>query len=320
MATSYVSGEIDGSGRFQRQKTAFVTPFGDQEGQLPIEKDRYRLIVSYACPWAHRQLIALKLLGLENVVSIGVVDPVRPTDVGRTDWAFSLDPEGCDPILGSRYLSDLYLRTDPQYQGRFTVPAVLDLETGQVVNNDFYNLLKIWEKDWEALHKADAPDLYPEALRDSIDQLNDWLFHTINNGVYKAGFATSQEAYEEAYDALFAGLDQLEERLAHSRYLFGDQVTDSDIRLYVSLVRFDAAYYNGFRCNRNRLIDFPNLWAYARDLYQQPAFGQTTNFDHIKKHYHLSAIDNPHQIVPKGPDETEWLLPHDRDKRDYTKH
>ena len=317
MATDFVKDEVDAKGRFQRQKTQFVTPFGDQEGQLPLASKRYRLIVSYACPWAHRQLIALKLLGLEDHISIGVVDPVRPTDVDRTDWAFSLDPDGLDPVLGVAYLSDLYLRTNPNYQGRFTVPALIDLENGQVVNNDFYNLLKIWETDWKPLHKPGAPDLYPEHLREAIDQLNQVIFHDINNGVYQAGFATSQEAYEEAYDRLFERLDQLEERLSHSRYLFGDQITDSDIRLYVSLVRFDAAYYNGFRCNRNRLVDFLNLWAFARDLYQQAAFGETTKFDHIKKHYHLSAIDNPHQILPKGPDEGEWLEPHDRASRQY---
>ncbi|MGO2753544.1 MAG: glutathione S-transferase family protein [Streptococcus thermophilus] len=317
MATDFLKGEIDASGRFQRQKTQFLTPFGSEQGQLPVEKGRYRLIVSYACPWAHRQLIALKLLGLEDALTIGVVDPVKPTSLGRTDWAFSLDPDGKDPVLGAAYLSDIYLKTDPDYQGRYTVPTLVDVETNQVVNNDFYNLLRIWETDWKDLHEDGAPDLYPESIRKDIDALNEVIFNDINNGVYKAGFARSQEAYEEAYDNLFTRLDELEERLSHSRYLFGNQVTDSDIRLYVTLARFDAAYYNGFRCNRNRLVDFPNLWAYARDLYQLPAFRETTKFDHIKKHYHLSAIDNPHQILPKGPDEKEWLQPQDRASRQY---
>lgn len=317
MTTEFVRQEVDYKGRFRRQKTRFVTPFGEEEDELPVEKNRYRLIVSYACPWAHRQLIALKLLGLEDVISIGVVDPVRPTDVKRTDWAFTLDKGNVDPVLGIHYLSDIYLKTDSAYQGRFTVPAVIDLQTGKVVNNDFLNLLYYWETKWTAFHKAGAPDLYPKSHRQEINALNDLIFKDINNGVYKAGFAASQEAYEEAYDALFERLNQLEERLNHSRYLFGDRITDSDIRLYVTLVRFDAAYYGGFRTNRNRLIDFPNLWAYARDLYQQPAFKETTQFDHIKRHYHLSAIDNPHQILPKGPDESVWLQPHDRDVRIY---
>ena len=317
MTTKFVSKEVDDSGHFKRQKTRFTTPFGKEEGQLPVEKNRYRLIVSYACPWAHRQLIALKLLGLENVISVGVVNPIRPVGVNRTDWEFSLDKNNTDPVLGVRYLSELYLKTDSAYQGRFTVPVVVDLQTEEVVNNDFYNLLKIWETDWTPFHSTEAPDLYPEELRADIDALNEIIFHDINNGVYKAGFATSQKAYEEAYDKLFQRLDELEERLAHSRYLFGERLTDSDIRLYVSLVRFDIAYYNGFRCNRNRLIDFPNLWGYARDLYQQEAFKETTNFDHIKKHYHLSAVDNLHQILPKGPDLSIWDLPHDRASRHY---
>ena len=314
MPTDYVKKEVDAKGNFRRQQTRFVTPFGDGEGELPVVAGRYRLLASYACPWAHRQLIALKLLGLEDKVSVGIVDPVRPK-IDRTDWAFNLDTGGRDPVLGVHYLSELYLATDSDYQGRFTVPAVVDLETGKVVNNDFLNLLRHWELAWADLHKPGAPDLYPEALRQDIDALNATIYQDINNGVYKAGFATSQEAYEAAYDTLFERLDELEERLSHSRYLFGDQLTDSDIRLYVTLVRFDVAYYNGFNTNRNRLVDFPNLWGYARDLYQQPAFKETTHFDHIKNHYHLSATINPHQILPKGPDLAGWETPHGRDQQ-----
>lgn len=311
MPTEYVKKEIRSDGSFQRQKTHFTTPFGDGEGQLPIEKNRYRLLVSYACPWAHRQLIALKLLGLDDYISVGVVNPVRPK-IDRTDWEFSLDQDGHDPVLGIKYLSDIYLETEPDYRGRFTVPTVVDLKTKKVVNNDFLNLLRHWELAWKELHKADAPDLYPEELAQAIDELNDIIYHDINNGVYKAGFAQSQEPYEAAFDKLFQRLDELEDRLSHSRYLFGDKITDSDIRLYVTLARFDAAYYNGFNCNRNRLIDFPNLWGYARDLYQQEAFRASTKFDHIKKHYHLSATINPHQILPKGPDFSEWETEHGR--------
>ena len=317
MPTHYVKNEVSKDGKFQRQKIRFVTPFGNDKDGLPVEKNRYRLIVSYACPWANRQLIALKLLGLEEVISVGVVDPIRPTDVDWTDWAFTLDENGLDPVLGIHYLSEAYFKADPNYSGRFTVPALIDLHSGKVVNNDFLNLLTIFETKWTPFHKADAPDLYPEALRDNIDALNEMIYQEINNGVYRTGFATSQEAYEEAYDIVFNRLDLLEERLKQSRYLFGDAITDSDIRLYVTLARFDAAYYNGFNVNRNRLIDFPNLWGYARDLYQQEAFGTTTYFDHIKKHYHLSATHNPYQIVPKGPDEAIWLEAHHRETKNY---
>lgn len=269
-------------------------------------------MVSYACPWAHRQLITLRLLGLEDVISIGVVDPIRPEGLGRTDWAFTLDPDGKDPELGISYLSDAYLKTDSNYQGRFTVPALIDLKNGQVVNNDYFKMTNYWETVWSEYHKQGAPDLYPEHLREEIDKLNDIIFHEVNNGVYKAGFATSQKAYEEAFDLVFARLDILEERLLHSRYLFGNQITDSDIRLFVTLARFDAAYYNGFKLNQKRLIDYPNLWNYARELYQTDAFGSTTNFEHIKKHYHLSALENKYQLIPKGPDESLWDIPSTR--------
>ena len=312
MPTDFVSKEVTSDGHFKRQKNRFTTPFGNKEGQLPVEPGRYRLLVSYACPWAHRQLIALRLLGLEDVISIGVVDPIRPTGLGRTDWAFALDPEGKDPVLGISYLSEAYKKADPTYQGRFTVPAVVDLQTGKVVNNDYAQLPHYWETVWSDYHKHDAPDLYPKDLREEIDLLNDIIFHDVNNGVYKAGFATSQSAYEEAFDLVFARLEELEERLSHSRYLFGSQITDSDIRLYVTLARFDAAYYNGFKLNQKRLIDYPNLWNYARELYQIEAFGATTNFNHIKKHYHLSALENQYQLVPKGPDESLWDIPSTR--------
>ena len=218
------------------------------------------------------------------------------------------------PVLKMNYISESYLNADPEYTGRFTVPAVVDITTKKVVNNDYFNLTKYWELAWKKFHKADAPDLYPEELRDQIDELNDLLFHEINNGVYKAGFARSQEAYEEAYDLIFNRLDWLEERLSHQRYLFGSQITESDIRLYVTLARFDVAYYNGFRANKKRLVEYPNLWAYARDLYQIPGFGDTTDFDAIKRHYHLCAIPgNPNKLLPKGPDTSIWNTPHGRD-------
>ena len=314
MSEKFIKEEVQQDGTFKRQKNRFTTPFGTEEGNLPVEAGRYRLIWSPACPWAHRSVIVRRLLGLEDVISLGTLDPVRP-DVGRTDWAFTLDEGGKDPVLGIRYLSEAYLKADENYSGRFTVPAVVDLTTGQVVNNDYFNLTKYWEVEWKKYHKPGAPDLYPENLRREIDELNEILYHEINNGVYKAGFARSQDAYNEAYNLVFSRLDWLEERLGKSRYLFGDSITESDVRLYVTLARFDSAYYNGFQLNRSRITDFKNLWGYVRDLYSLPEFKETTDFEAIKKHYHLCAVaGNPYKIVPKGPDLTSWNTPHGRDK------
>lgn len=307
-------GEINKDGKFERQKNRFTTPFGKAAGQLPVEARRYRLLWAPVCPWAHRSIIVRKLLGLDNVISLGTLDPIRP-ELPYSDWAFTLDEDGVDPVLGIHYLSEAYKKADPDYQGRFTVPAVVDLQTGAVVNNDYFNLTRYWEVEWKEYHKPDAPDLYPEELREDIDSLNDILFHDVNNGVYKAGFARSQKAYEDAYHLVFHRLDWLEERLSHSRYLFGDRITESDIRLYVTLARFDCAYFNGFRVNKKMLKNYPNLWGYARDLYQQPGFGETTNFDAIKRHYHLCCLTtNPHKLLPVGPDEELWLTPHDRNR------
>lgn len=302
--------EIGSRGEFVRQRNQFTTPFGEGEDELPVEAGRYRILWAPICPWAHRAIIVRKLLGLENVISVGTANPVR-TPQG---WEFSLDEHGVDPVLAIRFLPEIYKETDPDYDGRATVPTVVDVKTRKVVNNDYFRLTNYFETAWSEFHREGAPDLYPEHLRSEIDALNDVLFHEVNNGVYKAGFARSQEAYETAYDVLFARLDQLEERLTGQRYLFGNEITDSDIRLYVTLVRFDIAYYSVFRTNRNRLIDFPNLWAYARDLYQTPGFGDTTDFDAIKKGYHLGDIaNNPYQILAKGPDLSVWETAHGRE-------
>jgi len=248
-------------------------------------------------------------LGLEDLISVGTVSPVR-TDNG---WEFSLDEENVDPVLKIRYLPEIYAETDPDYEGRATVPAVVDLKTRKVVNNDYHHLTNYWETVWKPFHKQNAPDLYPEHLRKEIDELNVILFHEINNGVYKAGFAKSQTEYEKAYDVLFQRLDWLEERLSKSRYLFGDQITDSDIRLFVTLARFDTAYYFAFKTNRNRLSEFENLWNYAKDLYSIPAFKEATDFDSIKKGYLLgNHAHNPYGILPLGPDLSIWDEPHNR--------
>jgi glutathionyl-hydroquinone reductase len=306
------NNEIDKNGAFVRQANRFDTPFGDKPGQLPVEAGRYRLIWAAICPWAHRSMIAIKLLGLDTVISVGKVNPIR-TNKG---WEFSLDAGGVDPVLGIRYLPEIYASTDPLYEGRATVPTVVDIKTGKVVNNDYFKLTYYWETAFKSFHKTGAPDLYPEKLRADIDALNDVIFHEVNNGVYKAGFARTQKAYEDAYHLIFNQLDKLEQRLSQSRYLFGDQITDSDIRLYVTLARFDVAYYCAFKTNRNRIIDYPNLWAYARDLYQIPAFGETTDFQAIKKGYFLGdSAHNPYDILPLGPDVNNWHTPHNRDKQ-----
>ncbi|QWU17728.1 putative glutathione S-transferase [Paenibacillus sophorae] len=308
--------EIVRDGSFIRQQNRFTSVFGEGPGELAVQAGRYRLIWSAACPWAHRAVIVRRLLGLEDAIGLGTVDPIRP-NLPHTDWAFTLDEGGVDPVLGIRYLSEAYLKADPGYTGRPTVPAIVEIESGKVVNNDYFRLTNHLETTWAPLHKEEAPNLYPEHLRGEIDTLNDTIFHEVNNGVYKAGFARSQEAYEKAYTALFHRLDELEKHLSTQRYLFGDALTDSDVRLYTTLVRFDAAYYTAFRCNRQRLADYAHLWAYARDLYQTPGFGDTTDFEAIKKHYHLSALiaaegSNPYRILPKGPDLSVWNEPHGR--------
>lgn len=303
------TNEISPDGEFVRQNNLFTTPFGNGGNELPVEADRYRLLWAPICPWAHRQIIVLKLLGLDSVISVGTANPVRTAE----GWSFGDNSDGKDPVLGIKLLSEVYEKADPHYGGRATVPVVVDAQTGKAVNNDYFKLSNYFETAWRPFHKEDVPDLYPEALRGEIDTLNDWLFHNVNNGVYKAGFAESQAEYEKAFDALFSALDELEKRLAGNRYLFGNHITDSDIRLYVTLARFDAAYYFVFRTNRNRLVDFPNLWNYAKDLYQTPGFGDTTDFDAIKRGYWLSDQNrNPYQLLAKGPDLSAWSEAHDR--------
>ncbi|MDR1095875.1 MAG: glutathione S-transferase C-terminal domain-containing protein [Spirochaetaceae bacterium] len=311
VATSESEHEIAENGAFVRQGNRFAAAFGNGDGELPVEAGRYRLLWARICPWAHRQIIVFRLLGLDAAISVGTANPVR-TPQG---WEFSLDPGGVDPVLGIRFLSEAYIRADPGYTGRVTVPAVVDLATGKVVNNDYFRLSTYWETVWAPFHKAGAPDLYPEGLRDDIDALNDVLFHEVNNAVYKAGFAQSQAEYERAYDLLFNRLDMLERRLSGQRYLFGNRLTDADVRLWVTLVRFDIAYYTVFKANRNCLAGFPNLWNYAKDLYQTPGFGDTTDFDAIKRGYHLGSHgNNPYGILAAGPDLSAWYEGHDRER------
>jgi putative glutathione S-transferase len=314
-AVSESNHEITSEGAFVRQQNRFTAPFGNGPEELPVEAGRYRLIWSPTCPWAHRQIIVLTLLGLtggENpVISTGKVRPVR----SEKGWEFALDPGGVDPVLKIRYLPEAYEKTDSTYTGRATVPALIDITTGKVVNNDYFKLTNYWETVWAPFHREGAPDLYPAELRGDIDELNDVIFHEVNNAVYKAGFAETQKEYEKNYELLFNRLDILEDRLGKSRYLFGNSITDSDVRLWVTLARFDAAYYPVFRCNRNRLIDFPNLWNYAKDLYQTWPFGDTTDFEGIKQGYQLGSHGhNPYQIVSLGPDTLIWKKAHDRNR------
>ena len=275
----------------------------DAQRRWPVEPGRYRLVVSLACPWAHRSIITRELLGLQDALPMAVVDPIRD----ELGWRFTLDPDGRDPVLGIRYLADAYRATDPDYDGRVTVPAVIDTRTGLVVTNDYPQLNLDLSTEWTAYHREGAPDLYPEGLRDELDPLMDAIFRDVNNGVYRCGFATTQDAYERAYDRLFARLDELEARLADRRFLLGDEIREADTRLFTTLVRFDAVYHGHFKCNRNKLTEMPNLWRYARDLFSHNGFGSTVNFGHIKRHYYCTHDTiNPTGIVPKGPDLSGW--------------
>ncbi len=276
----------------------------------PVEAGRYRLVAARACPWANRSIIVRRLLGLEDAISLGLPGPTHDKD----SWTFDLDEGGVDPVLGIERLQQAFFARFPDYPRGITVPAIVDVPSGKVVTNNYPQITLDFSTEWTEFHRDGAPDLYPEHLRAEIDDVAEKIFHDVNNGVYKAGFAGSQRAYERAYDTLFARLDWLEERLAGQRYLVGDTITEADVRLFTTLARFDAVYHGHFKCNRNKLSEMPVLWAYARDLFQTPGFGDTIDFDQIKKHYYIVHSDiNPTGIVPKGPSETGWLTPHGRE-------
>ncbi|MGW5049913.1 glutathione S-transferase C-terminal domain-containing protein [Actinokineospora sp. NPDC004072] len=282
----------------------------DQSARWPVAAGRYRMMASRACPFASRAIVARRLLGLEDALSLAIADPIQD----ERGWRFSLDPGGRDPVLGVRYVSEPYLAAEPGYDGGFPVPAIVDVPSGHVVTNDFATIPLDFATEWRALHRPGAPDLYPERLRDEIDALNADLHRDVVVGVYEVGMARSQQSYDRAFAALFARLDALEERLATRRYLMGGAITDPDVHLFPSLVRFDHVYHGHFRCNRVKLTELPNLWAYARDLFQTPGFGDTVDFDHIHRHYHLVLDEsNPHHILPGGPDRRRWLTPHGRE-------
>ncbi len=310
MSTAQLPAETASDGGFVRQRNRFTDRItADGSSGFPAEAGRYQLYASYACPWAQRSLIVRRMLGLEEAVGVTIVDPIRD----ERGWRFTLSPGDRDPVTGYTFLSELYHATDPAYSGRVTVPCVWDRETGQLVTNDFPAITPMLETEFAAFHGAAAPELYPLELREEIEDVGARVYEHVNNGVYKAGFATTQHAYEEAFDALFAVLDSLEERLAGQRFLVDSRLTEADVRLYTTLARFDAVYYSHFKCNLRRLVDYPNLWGYARDLYQRPAFRETTDFDHIKRHYYETHGQlNPTRIVPKGP-AMDWTGPHGRE-------
>jgi glutathionyl-hydroquinone reductase len=283
---------------------------GDGSSGYLAEPGRYQLYASLACPWSQRALTVRSLLGLERVIGLSLTDPIS----GEHGWRFPDRQGGQDLLTGARYLSELYLVTDPGYQGKFTLPLIWDSQTQRIVSNDVPQITVMLETEFIGYHRPGSPDLYPVDQRREIEAVSTLIYHAVNIGVYKAGLATSQAAYEEAFDALFATMDALNDRLARRRFLLGSQLSEADIRLFPTLARFDAVYYILFKCNLHRLIDYRHLWDYARDLYQRPGFGETTDFDQIKRHYYQTqSWVNPSRIVPKGPF-VNWLEPHNRDR------
>ena len=305
----------DASGRFVREASRFhhcVTPDGAAgptgEGGFPAEAGRYHLYVSLACPWAHRTLIFRKLKKLEDVIGVSVVDAI----MGPEGWVFSHAPGTIpDAAEGKERLSEIYLLASASYTGRVTVPVLWDKKKKTIVNNESSEIIRMFNSAFNAFTPV-RTDYYPQALRAEIDAINKPIYETVNNGVYRSGFATTQRAYEEACANLFATLDLLEERLSVQRYLVGSTLTEADWRLFTTLVRFDAVYFGHFKCNVRRIIDYPNLSNYLRDLYQVPGVAETVNMDHIKTHYYASHRKiNPSGIVPIGP-ELNFDAPHDR--------
>jgi putative glutathione S-transferase len=303
-------------GKFKRQEQAYrhwITADGEPgpsgEGGFQAEPDRYHLYVSLACPWAHRALIVRALKGLEEMLPISVVHWY----MAEHGWTFEPGPGVIpDPIHNVERLYQLYQKADPGFTGRVTVPVLWDKQRDTIVNNESSEIIRMLNTAFDELG-AEAGDYYPEPLREEIDAVNERVYHTLNNGVYKSGFATTQEAYEEAVYPLFETMDWLEERLAGSRWLVGNTLTEADIRLFTTLVRFDPVYHGHFKCNVRRLTEYPNLWGFTRDLYQHPKIRETVNFEHIKKHYYAShETINPTRIVPVGP-ELDFEAPHGRE-------
>jgi putative glutathione S-transferase len=299
------------SGEFQRQEDAFRDwVSADSSAVYPAVADRYHLYVSLACPWASRTVIVRHLLGLENVVGMTVVDPLRD----ERGWAFRDGPGSSrDPVNGFELLAQAYQATDPEFDGRVTVPVLWDKETRRILNNSEDDICRMFDGAFRELATRDA-QLFPPDLAKEQAELSDFIYRTVNNGVYRAGFATRQPAYERAARKLFAALEELETRLTNSRYLFGNRIVESDWRLFCTLIRFDVVYFIHFKCSVRRIVDYPNLQGYLTDLYQQPGIAETVNFDHIRRHYYMThdAI-NPARLVPIGP-VLDLTRPHGRDR------
>jgi putative glutathione S-transferase len=308
--------EFGADGRFVRATTSFrswVTADGrpgpSGAGGFEAAAGRYHLYAAISCPWAHRTLLMCKLKGLENAIGLSLVAP-RRTDQG---WVFEPAGRFADRLLGSRALHEIYRLAEANYSGRVTVPLLFDRERRTIVNNESAEIIRMLNAAFGEL-ATESTDYYPEALRPEIDTLDELVYRTVNNGVYRAGFARSQAAYEEAFDELFATLDRLEERLSTRRYLLGDRLTEADIRLFPTLIRFDVAYHGAFKCNLRRLVDYPNLWGYVRELYQWPGVAETVDLDLYKQGYYArSALRNPLGIVPKGP-AIDLAEPHGRER------
>lgn len=312
MVKAQFPAEHSGQGQFVRQQDAFRRWVrAEGSGDFPVEAGRYHLYVSYACPWAHRTIIVRRLKRLEQAIGMTVVDPVRD----ERGWAFRDGPGySHDPVNGFQFLSQAYTATDPSYTARVTVPVLWDTQSKQIVSNSDDDIMRMFETEFDAIGDGGALDLYPQEHRAEIEALNEWIYETFNNGVYKAGFATQQRAYEHAAYQVFDTLDKLEERLAKRRYLVADHPVETDWRTFVTLIRFDAVYFGHFKCNLRRIVDYPSLWGYLRDLYQYDGVAETVNFDHIKRHYYYTHDDiNPTRIVPIGP-LLDLDTPHGREK------
>ncbi|MFJ6658781.1 glutathione S-transferase C-terminal domain-containing protein [Streptomyces sp. NPDC091377] len=311
MTQSMFSREISSEGRFLRQGNRFTHRVtADGSSGFPVEPGRYHLIASPACPWSHRVIITRRLLGLEDAIGLSVVDPVW----GEDGWVFAT-PDGRDPATGLTGVAEAYRANDPRHGGRSTLPLLYDAKSQRIVSNDFRRIPLDLATEWTEFHAADAPQLYPRELRAEVDSLSELIYNDLADGVYRCGLATTEDAYQDAYEQLFNRLDWLQMVASVRRYLLEpDRITDVDIQLFVVLVRFDAVYHDLFRCDRQRLTDFPLLWAYARDLFQLPHFGDTVDFAEIQRHYHhtyqwLSSTGT----VPAEPDRDEWLTAHGRE-------
>ena len=303
--------ETNESGEFDRSETTFRDRIEDDpDAEFPAEAGRYHLYVSYACPWAHRTLLVRALKGLEDAVSVSVVDPYR----GEDGWQFTPDKAGCTPdhLYDADYLRELYVKADPDVTCRVTVPVLWDKERETIVNNESEEVLRMLDTEMDEFTSRDV-DLYPEGKREDVDRIIDEIYDPINNGVYRAGFAGTQDAYDSAIDDLFGALSRWDGELADRRFLAGDRLTEADLCLFTTLVRFDQVYHTHFKCNVRQIRDYDNLWPYLRDLYQLPGVAETVNMNHIKEHYYTTHPDlNPKRLIARGPD-LDFGAAHDRD-------